>query len=130
MPLQTVRQIIGGIIDVAGGRRDRKPWEEHGSFLAGLAGILAADRDQPTVLLGDFNQTIPRKRAPKAVFDQLVNLLSDGFNLATTGNRDAIDHLAFRANLLVKQVSPLDNTGPNGMRLSDHIGMVVRLVAG
>lgn len=49
---------------VATGRRDRAPWEDHVAYLARLPSALAALA--PDILLGDFNQTVPRRRAPAA----------------------------------------------------------------
>ena len=41
---------------VSTGRKDRKPWEDHLSFIQNLS-----FSNQKTIILGDFNQIIPKK---------------------------------------------------------------------
>ncbi len=111
---------------VATGRRDRVAWEDHLSYLRGLAPLLARPRRLPTLVVGDFNQTIPRTRAPKRVFQALMAALG-GFEVATArrvpgAERPTIDHVAHDARLRVPAVGALDATdGPR--RLSDHFGV-------
>ena len=45
------------------GRRNREPWADHMTYLRGLMDILGRRPLRDTVLLGDFNQTLPRTRA-------------------------------------------------------------------
>ncbi len=52
---------------VSSGRRDRRRWADHTAYIAGLKQVLRRfPRD--TVVIGDFNQKIPRTRAPKLVY--------------------------------------------------------------
>ncbi len=67
---------------VSTGRRDRRRWEDHLSYLEGLKDILA-DTATPCVVLGDFNQAIPRKHAPKRVWTALQDAFGPGFRFAT-----------------------------------------------
>jgi hypothetical protein len=118
---------------VSGGRRDRKPWEDHLAFLTGLAEVLpTASHDGRSVLLGDFNQSIPRTRAPKSVHEALMRALPEGMQVATEGlipdlGLRSIDHLAHTTDLTVTAVQGLSKRSPDGHRLSDHFGLLVQL---
>jgi exonuclease III len=115
------------------GRRDGRPWSEHRAYLAGLSAVV--QRRQPlsnTLILGDFNQAVPRRRAPKAVYDQLVETIGLQANIATKGEIaglpfQTIDHLAHSLDLIPVSIQPLSNRGEDGRRLSDHTGLVIRL---
>ena len=63
---------------VSTGRIDRKPWEDHISFIQNLSFL-----NEKTIILGDFIQNIPKKNQPEIVFFSLKNMI-DGFNLLTT----------------------------------------------
>jgi hypothetical protein len=118
---------------VATGRQDRAPWQEHGLYLDGLGQVLA--RRPPltdTILLGDVNQTVPRTRAPQAQHDALLGLLAPHLDLATQGAipglaYPTIDHLAHSRDLAAVSVAPLANRDADGARLSDHVGLVITL---
>lgn len=115
------------------GRKDSKPWEEHARYLDGLQRILSRSADHSrTIILGDFNQAIPRTRAPQAVHDQLQDLLKPHFSVATAGPIEglrcpAIDHLAHGAAFSTASVSPLPNETSEGRRISDHVGLLITL---
>ena len=118
---------------VSGGRRDRKRWQDHLAFLTGLAEVLpAATHDGRSVLLGDFNQTIPRTRAPKAVHEALMRALPEGMQVTTKGlipdvGLRSIDHLVHTSDMVVAAVQGISNRSPDGHRLSDHFGLLVQL---
>lgn len=114
------------------GQRNRQPWEDHQTYLQHLRSVLQErDRTVPTVLLGDFNQRVPRTRQPEHIFSMLVGALSPDFTLATGGViADApdlsIDHLAtdFLQSVSTDFVSHCDSTGN---QMSDHFGLRVLL---
>lgn len=114
------------------GRRDRQPWEDHIQYLRGLAGYLQRlPAGGPTIIVGDFNQRIPRAKAPVAAFDALAEALS-GFTVATTGvvaplGRQMIDHLAHSSSLVAHKVTGWRGVRPDGLRLSDHDGVRISL---
>lgn len=118
------------------GRKDSKAWEEHARYLDGLARILSRSAEHSrTIILGDFNQAIPRTRAPQAVHDQLQGLLKPHFDVATAGPIEglrfpAIDHLAHGAAFSTTSVSPLPNETSEGRRISDHVGLLITLSVG
>jgi endonuclease/exonuclease/phosphatase family metal-dependent hydrolase len=117
------------------GRRDRLPWEDHLAYLEGLASIVAASSG-PTIILGDFNQTHPRRRQPKSVHSAMEHAILSRLNLSTGGSiagsaSQAIDHIAHSSDLEAGSVSAVSNIAPSGTQMSDHFGVTARLtVAG
>lgn len=116
------------------GRRDRDAWEDHAAYLEQLPKILKPLRRNRTVVLGDFNQTIPRTRVPEHLFEMLTKALI-GFEVATAGRikgaeTQAIDHVYYSAGLRTPQAHALSNICPSGKRLSDHFGLSVMLANG
>ena len=95
---------------VSTGRKDRKPWEDHLSFIQNLT-----LSHQKTIILGDFNQNIPKKNQPEIVFSSLMNLI-DGLNLLTTNM--GLDHIIISKDLEAKNIKRIA-TGTN----SDHDGI-------
>lgn len=118
---------------VSTGRRDSRPWQEHTRYLDGLSHILdRADAPARTILLGDFNQAIPRRHAPIAVFERLEAIMRPRFAIATAGAiaglpTAAIDHVAHGRDLAPISVTVLPNQTDDGRRLSDHTGLLVTL---
>jgi len=114
------------------GNRNRQPWEDHKTYLSGLRDILGQSKTR-TVLLGDFNQRIPRRMQPEDVSDQLAKTLGQNFNVLTAGlipgvNDYAIDHVACTSDLKLKSLMGLPNV-ISGVTVSDHFGMVLELEA-
>ena len=54
---------------VSTGRKDRKPWEDHLSFIQNLS-----FSNEKTIILGDFNQNIPKKNQPEIVFSSIFRI--------------------------------------------------------
>ncbi len=112
---------------VSTGRRDRRHWQEHQQYLRALPGVLAG-QPQPLVVVGDFNQRLPRSRQPEQVHRLLVDALA-GLTVATSGETRAsqlIDHIAVSQGLraAARELIPASDTaGP----LSDHTGVTVEL---
>lgn len=109
------------------GRRDRRPWDEHLAYLQHLGPLLRADHSTPTVLLGDFNQRIPRTRQPEHVFSALTEALPADFRLVTSGPiagapELAIDHVAIRGPLEPVRTEFISRFDPDGAEMSDHFG--------
>jgi len=96
----------------------------------GLAGIVAASCG-PTIILGDFNQTHPRKRQPRSVHSALEHAILSRLNLSTGGSiagsaSQAIDHIAHSSDFEAGSVSTLSNIAASGTQLSDHFGVTAR----
>lgn len=114
------------------GRKDREPWEDHKRFLAGIENVLGAERDRPQLVVGDFNQRIPRYRTPKPVFELMTEVFAPRFFICTSGELPgtdglSIDHLAHTDDLQRDAVDVFPRVTDEGLRLSDHFGLRVDL---
>ncbi len=115
------------------GRKDRQAWQDHLSYINGLKEFLQYNNKYPKIILGDFNQTIPKTRAPKNIYNELITMIGDDFqivseNILDDNNKLSIDHLL--TDIPLKKVdyeiiSKVDNDGKN---LSDHFGLVFDLI--
>ena len=95
---------------VSTGRKDRKPWEDHLSFIKNLS-----FSNEKTIILGDFNQNIPKKNQPEIVFSSFKNKI-DGFNLLTTNM--GLMHIVSSKDLKaesVKRISTDNNSDHDGI---------------
>ena len=98
---------------VSTGRKDRKPWEDHLSFIQNLS-----FSNQKTIILGDFNQNIPKKNQPEIVFSSLNNMI-DGFNLLTTNM--GLIHIVISTDLIaesIKKIATENNSDHDGINCS------------
>lgn len=117
-----------------GAAEKARMWTEQIVFWDGLAKLLAArDRSIPTVLLGDFNQYVPRIWGSKAAHAGMLSALDD-MHIATGGpisgiGKPTIDHVAHTADLAPQDVVGLSPFDDQGRALSDHFGVVVRFAA-
>lgn len=118
---------------VATGRRDRAAWQDHLDYLDGL-GELVAERASPgpLVVVGDFNQGVPRRHTPVAVHDALLAALGP-LTIVTAGpvaglDAGVIDHVAIGPELSAHEVTGISRL-VDGKQVSDHTGVVVRLAA-
>lgn len=118
---------------VSNGRRDRKPWEDHLTYLRHLAPLLRR-LEGPAIVTGDFNQRIPRVRGSADAQRLLLDALGS-LDVATRGTipidgeptpRAAIDHVVHDRRLAATNVCGLSNHH-DGRQLSDHFGVVVTL---
>jgi endonuclease/exonuclease/phosphatase family metal-dependent hydrolase len=114
---------------VSSGRRDRGPWEDHLAYLGGLRRVLHGNpAAAPSLVVGDWNQMIPRIRAPDDVFAALTGAFPPDMEVATQGElsplgRRAVDHAAHTPGLVPVSVRALSNIGEDGMPLTDHFGV-------
>lgn len=116
---------------VSTGRGDATSWSEHLDYLDQLEHLLSRlDQDVPTVIVGDFNQRIPRQRQPVGVSERL-NQVFTGWTIHTAGalpNGPHIDHIATNPRLRAQTVHDWAASDHLG-RLSDHAGVACRLTA-
>jgi len=115
---------------VTTGMKNRKMWEDHKAYLRGLNVILDNSNGSRIVLLGDFNQRIPRVKQPKQLYQQLLNSFTDSLSLGTSGiiqrvDKQTIDHVAHSKQIIAKNIISIDNQIADGKLLSDHFGVVV-----
>ncbi len=115
------------------GRRDRAPWEDHKEFLKHLSPILANRPDGiPSVIIGDFNQRVPRARQPLTAFEALIATVGDDFELVTAGpiggtSELTIDHLAVTRELALGGLDYLRRHDIDGAAMSDHFGLRAKI---
>ena len=116
---------------VSTGRKDRVRWQDHMTYCETLPSILdGIDGSLPVIVIGDFNQTFPRSRAPKRAHEALSQALLPRFRMATAGpvpgtDRLLIDHVGLDSTLVPKKVRALGNFTRDGRRITDHIGAIV-----
>ena len=105
------------------GRKDRTPWEDHSTYLKGLRQLVEQE-NSPLVVLGDFNQRIPRVSQPVLVAEQLSRCM-DGLQVCTALPLDKplIDHIAVSQELVSTKVQVIPDHDSEG-RLSDHRGVI------
>lgn len=119
------------------GRKDKAPWQEHETYLAGLSLILSNRSNRRLVVLGDFNQQIGQTSRPYPPHSQTVRVRLQetmnaggppGLTIATAGlgmrGRRAIDHIAVSGDLSANSLGTIDNLTADGAKLSDHFGVV------
>lgn len=117
---------------VSSGRRDRSRWSDHISYLKGLRSILSRlDRDLPTILVGDFNQCIPRRTAPGNVYEELQAAI-EGYEVWTMGRVPdlatyPVCHIAGSEQLRCEEVGGYPRHLEQGRTLSDHDGLRIEL---
>ena len=112
---------------VRSGRKDRKAWQDHEAWLAGFEALPWRRAARRTVVLGDFNQRIPRRRQPARVYEALQRAFA-GLEIATAGrlpgtSERPIDHIAHSPDLAPAgdiRTWPMQSAEA---RLSDHIGV-------
>lgn len=125
--------VVGACIPWSGahvytGRRNRIPWEDHERWLAGFRSWRNRQTTQRTIVLGDFNQCIPRKKAPYRTHELLLRAF-DGFTFATAGELSgapglAIDHIAHTPDLLFDgRLEFWPRRSKKGEPLPDHFGI-------
>jgi endonuclease/exonuclease/phosphatase family metal-dependent hydrolase len=115
------------------GRRDRAPWEDHQEFLEHLTPIVAhRPGNTPSLIVGDFNQRVPRARQPLPAFEALMAMLGSDFELVTAGpikgtSELTIDHLAVTREFAPYRLDYLARHNEAGAEMSDHFGLRAQL---
>lgn len=115
---------------VSTGRRDKKRWEDHLSYLDALRTVLE-QQQPPFVLLGDFNQAVPRRTAPREVFSSLLCNVCTQCHIVTAGLIAdcgyAIDHIGVSDGLGAEGVRGLSAEVDGATPVSDHFGLVAKI---
>lgn len=111
------------------GQKNRTAWEDHLTFLRHLGPLIESSR-QPLIVAGDFNQRIPRSRAPRHVYESL-NSTFRNLVIPTDCVPDdpLIDHVAHTSGLQTTSVEIIP-ASKDGHRLTDHRGVVVDIIDG
>ena len=111
---------------VRSGRNDRVEWQDHSTYLDGLRQLIEIAKP-PLVVLGDFNQRIPRVSQPKSVAEKLSQCM-DGLDVCTALPlaKPLIDHIAVSQEFIATKVEVIPDHDKEG-RLSDHRGVIAEL---
>ena len=109
------------------GRKDRRPWQDHEAWLAGFEKLCSRIPESRTIVLGDFNQSIPRKKSvPRKAHEALLRSFGR-FSFATQGELSgglaAIDHIAHTPDLTRGSIGIWSGETASQIRLSDHFGV-------
>ena len=113
---------------VRSGRRDRSQWQEHEAWLAGFDSLPYRHAKRRTVVLGDFNQRVPRRSQPKEVHAALLHAF-EGFSFATAGDLDgapgrALDHIVHTPDMAsASGIGLWPRNDRRSRRLSSHFGV-------
>jgi len=102
---------------VSTGRRDRAPWEDHVTYLEALRSYLQGLNGRHVLVVGDFNQTVPRSRAPLRVYESLLRTF-EGLDILTANRpapRPLLDHMAATPGVTFAKLAYLPE-------LTDHVG--------
>lgn len=116
---------------VSTGRRDRTHWQDHRQYLHTFGRYFSAKPRGPTIVAGDFNQHIPRIRQPMDVSTELLGALPAPMSCVTTSDSSGIDglidHVFVSQDFRPLEVRGLSNMGNDGDKLSDHVGLSLKL---
>lgn len=112
------------------GMRNRIMWEDHKIYLRGLRPIVESLPDD-AIILGDFNQRVPRKFCSPDTAELLKSALGNRFQIVTGGQVPgvadlSIDHLACSASYVPGKLLGLSKVQGN-VQLSDHFGLILEL---
>lgn len=115
---------------VASGRRDRKRWDDHLSYLNALAKVVPPNPSR-LLVVGDFNQKLPRTTAPIGAYRALDEAILSRLRPVTMGTVEPvacqlIDHIAVSPDMAAQSVVSLSNMDGR-VRLSDHVGVYATL---
>lgn len=111
--------------DVIYCHKNRAPWEQHKRYLEMLPKIL--DRySEPIIIVGDFNQRIPRIKNGNKVAAELLEKTFENFNIVSRDipkgcDKQGLDHIALGQGIQPTKIWGWPKT-LNGQVLTDHDG--------
>ena len=116
------------------GDRNRKPWQDHVTYLEILVDLLAEwPTERPVVVAGDFNQRLTDPMTRGGARYEAMYRCFDQMDMPTIGvvpgwPREENDHIATRG-LMTTNVLGWPNV-VDGVRCSDHGGVLIDVVPG
>jgi len=121
-----------GMANVQFGTKASRPWQDHEQYLDGLSELLAVAPPVPTIVLGDFNQSLAgRSSVPQHLREKLRCTLPCDMTIATAqlncNGKSAIDHIAINDNLAPESTAAISHMRQDTKPLSDHFGVVATL---
>ena len=108
--------------NVRTGQKNKDTWEDHIQYLDSLKSLIK-DKKEKTIVLGDYNQRIPRKWSPENVYTKLLETFEPNFTIKEM-DKQAIDHFAYTHDIDIKNIQIIDNY-MGSLKLSDHFGFVI-----
>ncbi|MEO9969674.1 MAG: endonuclease/exonuclease/phosphatase family protein [Hyphomonadaceae bacterium] len=105
-----------------------RPWHHHKTFLKQVAPWLRTQiGERPIIVVGDFNQRIPRKYGSREAYDLLMQAL-DPFEIITRGELAplgelTIDHIGLNGGFRAARIEARSRFGHDGRPRSDHFGI-------
>jgi endonuclease/exonuclease/phosphatase family metal-dependent hydrolase len=113
---------------VKGANVKREKWEDHQQYLECLREVLDRAPEKRLIVMGDFNQQLPRSRYTRAdVHESLLSVIASRLTIATAGigfrGKRTIDHIALTKDLMAESLGVISNVDGTTM-LSDHFGVV------
>ena len=114
------------------GETRTRPWHHHKIFLKHLKPWLETLPDQgPVVVMGDFNQRIPRKYGSREAHAALLDSFTP-FQFITAGalaplDENTIDHIVLSGPLIANKVEARSRFAPDGRARSDHFGVFAEI---
>ena len=110
------------------GRKDSRRWQEHERWLREFQVLRYRQATERTIVMGDFNQRIPRVWAPKRMYELLRRAFAS-FTIVTAGEiagapEQAIDHIAHTPDMALNGALGIwPRRNEQDQRLSDHFGV-------
>ena len=107
-----------------------RPWEDHLMFLDRLQPWLKnLPTSQPLIIVGDFNQRVPRVWTPHHVYTRMMDVFS-GLHFVTEGalaplDEQTIDHVVIAGSIKTLRIEARSRFEHDGRPRSDHFGVVV-----
>lgn len=111
---------------------DRQAWQDHETYLDGLATLLARADTRQTIVMGDFNQPIrQRSNVPARLRAKLCRAIPPSMTIVTAGlgyrGKRTIDHIVLSHDLAAQSLDVISSRRHDGKPLSDHFGIVANL---
>ena len=121
-----------GMANVQFGTKASRPWQDHEQYLDGLSELLTVASPTPTIILGDFNQSLSgRSSVPRHLREKLRSALPPDMTIATAqlncNSKPAIDHIAISDSLVPESTATISHLRQDSKPLSDHFGVVATL---
>ena len=109
-----------------------RPWHHHKRFLKQVTPWLRTQTgERPTIVMGDFNQRIPRKYGSREAYDLLMHVF-DPFEIITRDELEplgelTIDHIGLKGGLGAVRIEARSRFAHDGRPRSDHFGVFATL---
>ena len=112
---------------VSTGQKNATNWSEHEDWLRAFDTWIAREPER-TIILGDFNQRLPRRTQPHKAYSLMNGIIESRFeivtrNLSDTDGHHTVDHIGITKDLISEKVVVVSRFDETGKQLSDHMGV-------